>query len=265
MMNDEQGGHMTNGPDERELERTIKAVYRNVAAVPDGEFPFETGRELAERLGYPPADLNRIPSEAVDAFAGVGYHLDLAALSAGDDALDLGSGSGTDAFVAALHTGPAGRVSGIDFTAEQLTRSRRLRDRDGFGTVAFGQGYVEELPFENDAFDVVLSNGALTLSARKEQVVREARRVVKPNGRLAISDIVTEEELPRRIKTDVHPWSAYVGGAMHVTAYVDALEAAGFEVIELRENPQYRFHAERVRNTARKYGMKSVSLAARKR
>lgn len=124
------------------LEREVKAVYRDVAQTPDEEFHFEMGRPLAERLGYPPADLDRIPTEAIDSFAGVGYHFDLAAAREGEDVLDLGSGSGTDVFVAALHVGDNGSVIGLDMTNEQLEKARQLKETAGFENVAFEQGYI---------------------------------------------------------------------------------------------------------------------------
>lgn len=251
--------------DARELERTVKAVYRTVATAPDEPSPVEMGHEVAERLGYPPAELDRVPSEAIDSFVGVGYHLDLAAIAPGDRVLDLGSGSGLDAFLAALYAGSTGQVTGLDMTIEQVTMARQLRDQGGFDTVTFEQGYIEELPFENDAFDVVLANGTITLSARKHQTLQEACRVVAPYGRLAISELVAEEELPVPIRTDAELWAAGVGGAMDATAYLDAIEDAGFEVIVLRENPEYEGRTDRIRDLCRRYGVKSASLSARKR
>src|SRR5215208_6050483 len=112
--------------DTGELEDRVKRMYEEVALEPEREFHFETGRPLTERLGYPPADLDRIPAAAIDSFAGVGYFLDLAAIAPGETVLDLGSGSGTDSFLAALATGPDGQVTGIDMTTAQLAKSRDL-------------------------------------------------------------------------------------------------------------------------------------------
>src|SRR5688500_2577398 len=109
--------------DTGELEDRVKAMYEEVALEPLREFHFETGRPLAERLGYPPADLDRIPAAAIDSFAGVGYFLDLAAIAPGETILDLGSGSGTDSFLAGVATGPDGKVIGVDMTAAQLAKA----------------------------------------------------------------------------------------------------------------------------------------------
>jgi len=115
--------------DTAELEQRVKRMYEEVAREPEREFHFETGRALAERLGYPAADLDRIPAAAIDSFAGVGYFLDLAAIEAGDRVLDVGSGSGTDSFLAAVAAGAAGGVVGIDMTDAQLVKAQRLRAR----------------------------------------------------------------------------------------------------------------------------------------
>src|SRR5205814_2278720 len=127
--NDRKGSPMTTGTgqlDTGELEQRVKKMYEEVALEPEREFHFETGRPLAERLGYEPADLDGIPPAAIDSFAGVGYFLDLAAIAPGEKVLDLGSGSGMDSFLAALATGPDGRVVGVDMTEQQLGKARGL-------------------------------------------------------------------------------------------------------------------------------------------
>jgi protein-L-isoaspartate O-methyltransferase len=120
----------------QELEAKVKDMYRQVAENPHGDFHFEMGRVMAERLGYSPADLDRIPSEAIESFAGVGYFFHLAELKPGEAVVDLGSGSGMDSFVAALKVGPTGRVVGVDMTDEQLAKAERLRKAGGFSNIA---------------------------------------------------------------------------------------------------------------------------------
>src|SRR5215208_2114978 len=157
-------GRMTTGTrqlDTTELEQRVKGMYEEVALEPDREFHFETGRPLAERLGYPAADLDRIPAAAIDSFAGVGYFLDLAAVGPGDAVLDLGSGSGTDSFFAALH---AERVVGIDMTAAQLAKARTLATDGGFANVEFRESYIEQPAVDDATFDCVISNGVINLS-----------------------------------------------------------------------------------------------------
>ena len=139
--------------DTHELEQRVKGMYEAVARHPDAEFHFETGRALAERLGYAADDLDRIPAPAIDSFAGVGHFLQLAGIEPGERVLDLGSGSAMDSFLAAIAVGAQGRVVGVDMTAEQLAKARRLAADAGFDNVEFREGYIEEPPVDAEAFD----------------------------------------------------------------------------------------------------------------
>ncbi len=245
-----------------ELEQRVKAMYRDVATDPHGEFHFELGRVLAERLGYAPRDLDRIPSDAIDSFAGVGHYFHLANLKEGENVLDLGSGSGMDTFIAALKVGAAGRVVGVDMTDEQRTKAERLRDRDGFTHVSYVKAYIEDVPCEGASFDAIISNGVINLSADKRKVFQEAARLLKPGGRLAISDIVTETQLPEGITCNATLWAACIGGAMQQDDYRAAIEAAGLRVESVQDNPQYHFISDNARGASKKYGVKSISLLA---
>jgi arsenite methyltransferase len=251
--------------DTQELEQRVKGMYEEVARHPDAEFHFETGRALAERLGYAPDDLDRIPAPAIDSFAGVGHFLDLAAIEPGERVLDLGSGSGMDSFLAALAVGPTGSVVGVDMTDQQLAKARLLAAEAGIGNVEFREGYIEEPPVDAEAFDCVISNGVINLSPDKAAVFAAAARALRPGGRLALADIVSTDQLPEGVTCDASLWAACIGGAMQRDRYREAIEAAGLEIIELRENEQYRFVSERADNAVRKYGVQSVSLLARRR
>ena len=132
--------------DREVLEAQVKDMYRQVAREQDAALHFEVGRPLALRVGYPAEILDAIPTEALASFAGVGYHLDLAALAPGDKVLDLGSGSGTDALCAVLQVGESGHVVGVDFTDEQIDKAMRLRDRDGFAQVEFVEATIDASP-----------------------------------------------------------------------------------------------------------------------
>jgi SAM-dependent methyltransferase len=250
--------------DTAELEQRVKTMYEEVALEPEREFHFETGRPLAERLGYPRDQLDRIPAAAIDSFAGVGYFLDLAAIGAGETVLDLGSGSGMDSFLAALATGPGGRVIGIDMTDAQLAKARRLSDERGVQRVEFRQGYIEQPPVADRSCDCVISNGVINLSPDKPAVFAAAARALRPGGRLALADIVTAHQLPEGVTCDAALWAACIGGAMQGDEYRGAIEAAGFDIEAWRENGDYRFVSERADNATRKYGVTSVSLLARK-
>jgi len=246
------------------LEQKVKAMYRDVALDPHGEFHFEMGRALTERLGYARADLDAIPPEAIDSFAGVGYYFDLAALRPGESVVDLGSGSGTDAFVAALKVGSTGRVTGIDMTDEQLEKANRLRAAARLDNISFRKAYIESTGLEAGCCDAVISNGVVNLAPDKGRVFREAARLLKPGGRIALSDIVTRVRLPEGITCDATLWAACIGGALQVDDYVAAVESAGLRVREVRDNPQYQFISQNAQGATRKYGVKSVSLLATK-
>ena len=249
--------------DQDELLRQVKEMYRAVAETPDATFHFETGRALAERLGYAPTDLDEIPDGAVASFAGVGYAFDLADLQPGERVLDLGSGSGMDAFVAALHVGATGEVVGVDMTDEQLAKAERLRAAHGFGQVRFEAGRIEALPFEDAAFDAVLSNGVINLAPDKVAVFAEAARVLRPGGRLAIADIVTEHQLTEAIVCNVDLWASCIGGAPQQQTYLEAIESTDLRVEGTKDNP-YRFLSEQARGASEQFGVKSVSVLARR-
>ncbi len=250
--------------DPADLESRVKSIYRQVAEDPRGEFHFEMGRALAERLGYPSEVLDRVPAEAIDSFAGVGYHFGFAGLRTGETVVDLGSGSGMDAFVAATLVGARGRVFGIDMTDEQRAKAERLRLRDGFANVKFLRAYIEEVPLPDATADVVVSNGVINLAVDKPRVFREAARLLRPGGRLALSDIVSEVALPESIRRDCGLWAACIGGAAQRDEYVAGIEAAGLRIVEATENAAYAFLSASARGACRKFGVRSVSLWARK-
>ena len=251
--------------DTQELEQRVKGMYEEVARHPDADFHFETGRALAERLGYPGETLDRIPAPAIDSFAGVGHFLDLADIAPGDTVLDLGSGSGMDSFLASLAAGPDGRVIGVDMTDEQLAKATRLAAEAGIDNVDFREGYIEEPPVDAETFDGVISNGVINLSPDKAAVFAAAAGALRPGGRLALADIVSTEQLPEGVTCDASLWAACIGGAMQSDRYREAIEGAGLEIVQWRENEQYRFVSERADNAVRKYGVTSISLLARRR
>jgi SAM-dependent methyltransferase len=245
-----------------QLRSKVKEMYKAVAEEPEGTFHFEMGRELALRLGYRAEELDRIPPEAIESFAGVGYHLGLAALAPGECVLDLGSGSGMDAFVAALGVGADGAVTGVDMTDEQLDKARRLAARDGFSAVRFEKGYIEKAPIESGSVDVVISNGVINLCADKASVFREVARVLKPGGRMAMSDIVTEKPLTEAIICDVNLWASCIGGASQQDDYQGVIEAAGLRIEVRRDNPEYYFISDSAQGATETFGVKSVSVLA---
>jgi arsenite methyltransferase len=246
------------------LETKVKGMYTDVAMNPHGSFHFEMGRAMAERLGYAPADLDRVPQDAMDSFAGVGHFFHLADLKPGEHVVDLGSGSGMDAFVASLKVGPAGRVIGVDMTDAQLAKAERLAESAGFQNVTYRKAYIEDTSLDAGAFDCVISNGVINLAADKGRVFQEAARLLKRGGRLAIADIVTEMPLPEGVVCNADLWAACIGGAAQQVEYRTAIEAAGLRVERIDANPQYQFISDSARGATAKWGVKSVSILSRR-
>jgi SAM-dependent methyltransferase len=164
---------------------------------------------------------------------GCGDPITLASLKLGQTVLDLGSGGGIDCFMAAKKVGETGHVIGVDMTAEMLEKARLNQVKMGFKNVEFRLGEIEHLPVADNTVDVIISNCVVNLSPDKPQVFREAFRVLKPGGRLALSDIVTDGPLPQVIKDSLSAWAGCVAGALDVKDYIATIEAAGFTNIEL--------------------------------
>lgn len=244
-----------------ELEEKVRDMYRKVALHPEVRYHFEMGRPLAERLGYPSGELDSIPAPSIDSFAGVGYFFDLANLQPGEKVVDMGSGAGMDVFFAANKVGFNGKVVGIDMTPEQLEKAGSLRNAGGFTQVELMESYIEELPVIAGTADVVISNGVINLSSEKDRVFKEAARVLKPGGRLAIADIVTSAHLPESITCNATLWAACIGGAMQEDAYLELIREAGLQVKQVKENP-YQFISKSALGATRTYGIKSISVLA---
>jgi arsenite methyltransferase len=246
--------------DGERLTAAVRDMYRHVARADETELHFEVGRDLAQHLGYPAALLDAIPAEAVASFAGVGHHLDLAAAAPGEAVLDLGSGSGTDAYIAAYLTGTGGHVTGVDMTDAQLAKARRFAPPH----VEFVEGLIEAPPVDAESVDVVISNGVINLAPDKDAVFGAAARALRPGGRLAVADIVSARELIERTRRNVALWAACIAGAVPHDQYLGAIEAAGLRIEAVRANGAYRFLSPRARAAADKYGVASVTVLATK-
>jgi ubiquinone/menaquinone biosynthesis C-methylase UbiE len=233
-----------------------------VFGVPKGTEIKEADRQKAERLGYPPAELDRIPAESIESFAGVGYYFHLAALTPGETVVDLGSGSGMDSFIAARQVGAHGAVFGVDMTDEQRAKAERLRVRDGFTHVKYLKSYIERVPLPDGTADAIISNGVINLAVDKAAVFREAARLLRPGGRIALADIVTDLQLPASVTCNSTLWAACIGGAAQRSDYRALIEAAGMTVVHEEENTRYEFISENARGASRKFGVRSVSLLA---
>jgi len=186
---------------------------------------------------YSPAELSAAPKEAADISLGCGNPTALAGLKPGEVVLDIGSGGGLDAFLAAGKVGPTGRVIGVDMTPEMLARARASAARNGVQNVEFRQGYAEAIPVEDGTVDVIISNCVINLTEDKGQVFREAFRVLKPGGRLEVSDVVTSGAVPLELRLSETGWSECVTGALPEPEYLDLIAQAGFQKATVRRSP----------------------------
>ena len=202
------------------------AVERRYAQIARSESPC-CGTETCGQIGYTPEELSSLPAEAVMGL-GCGNPVKLAEIRDGETVLDLGSGGGIDVFLASRQVGPSGRVIGIDMTSEMLARARTNAELLGLGNVEFRQGLIEALPLEESSVDVILSNCVINLSPNKAAVFLEAFRVLKPGGRLVVSDMVAEGALPAEIRENPDRWAACIGGTLPEEEYLGAIREAGF-------------------------------------
>ena len=189
------------------IQDEIVRMYQEVADDPSAEFHFYHGREAAERFGYPTDLLDRAPTGAVESFAGVGNPHERSDLQPGETVLDLGSGAGLDAIIAAWGVGPEGSVIGLDLNPA-MCRKARANATDANATMECREGRIENIPVEDASVDVVISNGVLNLSLQKRRVVEEMFRVLKPGGRISITDIVSAKQLSQSIVNDPKLWAS---------------------------------------------------------
>ncbi|MBI3969421.1 MAG: methyltransferase domain-containing protein [Chloroflexi bacterium] len=193
--------------DTAKLRQAIQAEYAEVATAPDKGFHFHTGRPLARMLDYDPAETEPLPDSVIESFAGVGNPFIFGRLQTGETVVEVGSGGGFDAVLAAQQVGPSGRVIGVDMTPEMLTKARANAATLGLTHAELREGYIEQLPVADDTADVVISNGVINLSPAKEQVFAELFRVLKPGGRLQIADIIVEKPVPEGAKENIELWT----------------------------------------------------------
>jgi len=225
----------------RDIKKEVKKRYGNIAKSSTsccgsassgccGTAP--TAEELSASVGYTPEELAVLP-EGANLGLGCGNPVALASLKAGETVLDLGSGGGIDCFLAARKVGPSGRVIGVDMTDEMIRLARENAKKSGLANVEFRQGEIENLPVEDAMVDAVISNCVINLSTDKERVFREVYRVLKPGGRMMVSDIVLDGELPAAVKDSVTAYTGCIGGALKRRDYLAAMAKAGFSQVEI--------------------------------
>lgn len=194
--------------------------------------------DISREVGYRDDDLAAIPAGA-DLGLGCGNPVALADLRPGETVLDLGSGAGMDAFLAASKVGPGGRVIGVDMTPAMLARARRNAELGGHANVEFREGLIEALPLDDASVDAILSNCVINLSPQKDRVFREARRVLRPGGRMVVSDLVLEAELPAAIAERIDATVGCIGNASLRADYLRTAREAGFGAVEILKESSY--------------------------
>ncbi len=209
---------------------------------------------------YDAAQRQQVPGEALQASLGCGNPTALAKLNPGEVVLDLGSGGGIDVLLSAKRVGPTGKAYGLDMTDEMLALANENKRKAGADNVEFLKGEIEHIPLPDNSVDVIISNCVINLSADKDRVLREAFRVLKPGGRLAVSDVVTREEISAQIRQNVLLWVGCVAGALEEGEYRDKLVSAGFEQVEIEATRIYR--VEDAREFLSEKGVDVDSIAA---
>lgn len=221
---------------EKEIKQFVKDRYASIASNEDSCCSCcncNTGMvEHAKSIGYSEAEIRNIPEGSVMGL-GCGNPTALAELKAGETVLDLGSGGGVDVFLAAQKVGENGNVIGVDMTSEMLEKARVNAKVGNYKNVEFRAGEIENLPVEDDSIDVVISNCVVNLSPDKLATYKEVFRVLKPNGRVLISDIVTEGEIPEDIRQSFDAWTECIAGALEAQEYLDAITKAGFRDVTI--------------------------------
>jgi len=194
---------------------------------------------------YDVAQVNALPEDAVLASLGCGNPTALASLHPGETVLDLGSGGGIDVLLSARRVGPTGKAYGLDMTDDMLALARENQRKAGLSNVEFLKGEIEHIPLPDNSVDVVISNCVINLSADKDQVLREAFRVLKPGGRFAVSDVVTRGDVPADVRRNMLLWVGCIAGALQDSEYADKLTAVGFERVEIEPTRVYNIEDAR--------------------
>jgi arsenite methyltransferase len=198
-----------------------------------GDVPVNDHQTTSARLGYSKLELLSVPSGS-NLGLGCGNPQAIAALKPGEVVLDLGAGAGFDCFLAAQQVGPTGRVIGVDMTPDMVAKARANAEQYGYKNITFRLGEIEALPVANDTVDVIISNCVINLSTDKEAVFAEAFRVLKPEGRLAISDVVATAELPEEMRGNLDLYAACAAGALSVDVLLSLILRAGFVDVQIR-------------------------------
>ncbi len=251
-----------------ELKEIVKEKYGQAAARVTTGGSSCCGAEPASACGrdpitsnlYDAREITGLPAEAVRASLGCGNPTALAQLNAGETVLDLGSGGGIDVLLSAKRVGPTGKAYGLDMTDEMLALARENQRKAGVENAEFLKGEIENIPLPDNSVDVIISNCVINLSGDKDQVLREAFRVLKPGGRFAVSDVVVRGEVPEQVRRSMELWVGCIAGAMQDSDYISKLARAGFDSIDIE--PTRVYSIEDARQFLSSEGMDVDAMAA---
>lgn len=244
----------------------VKDMYTAVATTPTAHFHFPVGRAACRLVGYPAEVLDALPETVVESFAGVGYPFAAGVVRRGDTVLDVGAGSGTDAFVAARCVGPEGKVWALDMTPAMLARLRARIAESALANVAVIEGNAEAIPLSDASVDVVTSNGVLNLVPDKARAAAEIFRVLRPGGRVQIADIVIRQPVGPGCRKDPKLWAECVVGATVVDDYLAMFRTAGFDGVTVLREFDYFAHSpsHETQAVARRFGAHAVEITMRR-
>jgi SAM-dependent methyltransferase len=244
----------------------VRRMYTDVATMPERQFHFPTGRGACEFVGYPAEQLDRLPAEVVESFAGVGYPFAAGVIRTGDTVLDIGSGSGTDALIAAGLVGFGGRVIGLDLTEAMRNKLRATAASAGAANLEVLAGNAEAIPLPDASVDVVTSNGVLNLVPDKGKAIQEIARVLRPSGRLQLADIVVETLPSAACRAHPELWAECIVGATTAESYLAGFESAGLFDVQVLSRSDYfsGSHNPETRRVAGSFGAHTAVFRARK-
>ena len=244
----------------------VRGMYSHLANRPDDAFHFATGRRACEYVGYTPDELNPLPTGAVESFAGVAHPFRAAVIRPGDEVLDVGSGSGTDVLIASRLVGPSGSVIGLDMTRAMREKLEANAALAGAHNVSTLEGNCEAIPLPDASVSVVTSNGVLNLVPDKERAIREIFRVLRPGGRIQISDIVVETPPSDACRAQPELWAECIVGAVTREEYLALFRKAGFEDLEVIQEVDYfaASPSEETRKVAASFAAHAIVLAGSK-
>lgn len=248
--------------DRGRLRAAIEDAFTELALHPACEFHFVSGPPLAARLGYTTEMLSGVPEWALASFSGVGNPFLMGAMRRGETVLDIGCGSGTDALIAAKQVGPSGQVIGVDMTAAMIERAQQNVLSAPSSNVRIEWGYAESIPLQDNSVDCVISNGVINLTPDKRDTFREILRVLKPGGRLQVSDVIVETRIPAQVADLLHLWTHCVAGGSHSDDLMDILGGFGFEDVQFPEFFDV-FRGTKIEPGAKKFGARGANMRAR--